>query len=449
MNGAIQITIPKKLLSLAFMLISALVLVVMGSGGASAISQPQPSATAFKWATVQSGASRPYNYLGRLSYDGRYLMFRSNSSLFVPGDTNNSYDVFVKDLQTGDIQRANVSNSGAQYTDGDNAAAMSPSGRYVTFVHTVSSVDQTYVRDLTNNTTTLASSDSSGTYANLGSTLAVSDNGKVLFFSASHTLPSFISSATPNTYTFIKDISSGAVSQVPFIDPTGNGDSWQDFEPGTFSGDGNTVVFKAFDSTTNYRTISGIGNAIGQVVAINISGNSSVMVTGSYTHNVSQSTYYVPIPNGTISYDGRYILFAHDRHFLTSSSEATLYLTDTQTGAISPVDTIPSGRTQNGGVGVGTLTSISNDGRYVGFVSSATNLDAIYNPTRYTDSYGNVVGFSLYKRDMTATNPVMVANQIVAGANAMYAPGSSSFVFDTHENIDNADPDSSDLYIAQ
>src|SRR4051794_27035867 len=36
-----------------------------------------------------------------MSADGRYVAFYSSASNLVPGDTNNTPDVFVKDLQTG------------------------------------------------------------------------------------------------------------------------------------------------------------------------------------------------------------------------------------------------------------------------------------------------------------------------------------------------------------
>jgi len=54
------------------------------------------------------------SYEPSISADGRYVAFRSNASNLVADDTNGTYDVFVKDLQTGAITRASTDASGTQ-----------------------------------------------------------------------------------------------------------------------------------------------------------------------------------------------------------------------------------------------------------------------------------------------------------------------------------------------
>ncbi|WP_035841844.1 TolB family protein [Kitasatospora azatica] len=51
-----------------------------------------------------------------ISGDGRVVAFSSLASNLVPGDTNNNYDVFVRDLRTGTVTRVSVSSTGAQGT---------------------------------------------------------------------------------------------------------------------------------------------------------------------------------------------------------------------------------------------------------------------------------------------------------------------------------------------
>ena len=48
----------------------------------------------------------------RISGDGRFVAFASNAPDLVGGDTHDFFDVFVKDLQTGAIERVSVSTSG-------------------------------------------------------------------------------------------------------------------------------------------------------------------------------------------------------------------------------------------------------------------------------------------------------------------------------------------------
>ncbi|WP_030559987.1 TolB family protein [Streptomyces aureocirculatus] len=69
----------------------------------------------------------------RVSFDGRYAAFNSEASNLVPGDTNNTGDVFVRDLSSGTLTRAGVSDDGRQSTDGSWNAALSGDGGTVGF----------------------------------------------------------------------------------------------------------------------------------------------------------------------------------------------------------------------------------------------------------------------------------------------------------------------------
>ncbi len=49
-----------------------------------------------------------------VSADGRYVAFASRASNLVAGDNNNAYDIFVKDVKTGEIERVSVDNDGQE-----------------------------------------------------------------------------------------------------------------------------------------------------------------------------------------------------------------------------------------------------------------------------------------------------------------------------------------------
>ncbi len=76
----------------------------------------------------RSGNSEP-----AISDDGRFVAFYSDATNLVPDDTNDEFDVFIKDLQTGAITRVSISSAGAE---GDRASfkpSISPDGRFVAF----------------------------------------------------------------------------------------------------------------------------------------------------------------------------------------------------------------------------------------------------------------------------------------------------------------------------
>lgn len=71
-----------------------------------------------------------------LSANGRWLAFSSDSTNLVAGDTNAESDVFVKDLLTGATVRVSVDSDGNQGTGTSYGQAISPDGRFVSFEST-------------------------------------------------------------------------------------------------------------------------------------------------------------------------------------------------------------------------------------------------------------------------------------------------------------------------
>ncbi|MEA2000619.1 MAG: putative Ig domain-containing protein [Actinomycetota bacterium] len=69
----------------------------------------------------------------QLSHDGRYVSFVTKASTLVEGDTNEQFDVFVHDRQTGETRRVSVASDGAQANGWSTSAAISGDGRWVAF----------------------------------------------------------------------------------------------------------------------------------------------------------------------------------------------------------------------------------------------------------------------------------------------------------------------------
>lgn len=87
-------------------IILAAVPALLFSAGAQAT---QPDWSISIASVSQSGdAANDNSYTPSLSADGRYLAFDSVASNLVQGDANGSIDVFVRDMQTGQIERVTL-----------------------------------------------------------------------------------------------------------------------------------------------------------------------------------------------------------------------------------------------------------------------------------------------------------------------------------------------------
>jgi WD40 repeat protein len=84
-----------------------------------------------------------YSVNDALSADGRFVAFHSRATNLVPGDTNEVWDVFVHDRQTGITERVSVASDGTQ-ADSDSsypwARALSADGRFVAFASIASNL---------------------------------------------------------------------------------------------------------------------------------------------------------------------------------------------------------------------------------------------------------------------------------------------------------------------
>lgn len=130
-----------------------------------------------------------------ISADGRYVTFHSAATNLVTGDTNGKADVFVYDLQTGNITRVSVNTSGAEATGGGFDPAISGDGRYVVFMSTSGNLDPradeyggkdlVYLHDRQSGQTILLSVASDGSILTVGlfDQPTISNNGRYVAFS--------------------------------------------------------------------------------------------------------------------------------------------------------------------------------------------------------------------------------------------------------------------------
>ena len=129
-----------------------------------------------------------------VSSDGRYIAFYSDASNLVSGDTNLFRDTFVRDTQTNTTTRVSVSSAGAQSNDLSSDPAISATGRYVVFYSDATNLvsgdtnlfRDVFVRDRQVNKTRRLSVSTSGTQGNelssLGEGLVITPDGRFVVF---------------------------------------------------------------------------------------------------------------------------------------------------------------------------------------------------------------------------------------------------------------------------
>ncbi len=299
---------------------------------------------------------------GSLSADGRYVTFSSGASNLIAGDTNGTYDIFVRDMQAGTNIRVNVNSSGGQSSGDVGAPVISSDGRYVMFVSSASDLvagdtgyNDAFVHDTQAGTTRRVSVSSSGEQAN-GDTwgpAAISADGRYAAFRSDAT--NLVSgSSGPNV--FIHDLQTGSTTQAAV---TGLGDSFT-YWGLDLSSDGRYVTF---DSPAD-NIVSGDTNWVSDIfVADRQAGTTtrvSVDTSGSYNH---PDCYYT-----AINADGRYVAFYMEDGVTTRSN---LFVHDGDSGITTLVTPNSSGLSIPG-----SNPDFSSDGRYIVFDSDADDLVA-------------------------------------------------------------------------
>ena len=106
----------------------------------------------------------------QISDDGRHVAFWSNAEDLVPGDTNGQHDIFRHDRVTGETVRVNVSATGAQDDGGAEQPTISGDGRRVGFYSYATTLlpgdanglEDVYVKDVESGEVIRASRSSAG-----------------------------------------------------------------------------------------------------------------------------------------------------------------------------------------------------------------------------------------------------------------------------------------------
>ncbi len=323
-------------------------------------------------AGVQGNGTSTSNSPNILSSDGRYVAFQSDATNLVTGDTNGATDVFVRDLQAATTTRASVSSGGLQGNGQSSTPAISADGRHVVFASDATnlvagdtnSTTDIFVRDLVAGTTIRASVDSTGVQGNSYAQYpSISSDGRYVVFEslASNLVPG----DTNGTWdVFLHDCQTGATTRVS-VDSGGVQGNGASRYP-VISADGRIVAY--YSDASNL--VAGDTNNTTDIFVRDLQAGTTSRVSVDSAGGQSNSISYWP----ALSSDGRFVSFASFATNLVpgdTNGTGDVFLHDRLTGVTTLVSISATGVQ---GDNLAEASAMPGDGRFVLFGSAASNL---------------------------------------------------------------------------
>jgi Tol biopolymer transport system component len=312
-----------------------------------------------------------------VSADGRYVAFESFATNLVPGDTNGYFDVFVHDVLTGQTQCASVGASGTPSSTGSSGdPVISADGRFVAFGSnaddlapgTAGPFDKVFVRDLVTGQTLLASVGVGGALPNNVSAYpAISGDGRYIAFAS---LATNLVLGMPYSQNFNVFVYDQVTQSTVLVSADANGSPGNDYSGAgvgavAISSDGRYVAFDS--SATNL--VPNDTNGMTDIFVRDLLTNQLTRVSEGFASVQANGDSFGP----SISAGGRFVAFMSDATNLVNGDTngwVDIFVHDRQTGINTRASVSISGGQADS---LSYWPSISDDGRYVAFESSASN----------------------------------------------------------------------------
>ncbi len=363
------------------------------------------------------GQGNSWSDAASISADGRYVAFYSEASNLVAGDTNQAQDVFVRDRQSGQTLRVSVDSSGAQVNGSSFFPAISADGRFVAFTSYADSLvpgdtnmkADTFVHDMLTGETTRVSVDSNGAQADDESfTLppAISGDGRYVAFSSVAT--NLVAGDTNGkSDIFVHDRRTGQTTRVS-VSSAGAQANDASYFP-ALSADGRYVAFESAAS----NLVPGDTNARLDIFVhdLQTGATTRASVSSSGVQGNDDSEF------ASLSADGRYVAFLSYATNLVPGDvgfASDIFVRDMQSGTTTCASVNSSGVFGNSD---SMAPVISANGRYVAFASGASNL-VPGDTNQATDSFVH----DLFTRQTTRVNLDSSGSQSAGDAGNIARP---------------------------
>ena len=358
----------RRTLSAMVFVVAAALAVGLSPAGAASVTETLRVSVNVSWmGTDTNGGS----YSPSISADGRFVAFHSAASNLIVNDTNNFSDVFVYDRSTDSTRRVSVSSTGAQGNAHSFNPSISADGRLVAFQSganftegDTNSTDDVFVRNRSTHTTRRVSVSSTGELGNgASSNPSISADGRFVAFYSSAT--NLVASDTNKSMdVFVYDRWTHTTRRIS-VSSTGRQANGASYQP-SISAHGRFIAFYS-DATNLVGTDSNSRSDV--FVFDRTTGTTrriSVSSTGKQGNNDSA--------NPAISADGRFVAFYSDASNLVGADTNALrdvFVYNRSTHTTRRVSVSSTGTQGDGG---SANPSISAHGRFVTFVSIASNL---------------------------------------------------------------------------
>jgi hypothetical protein len=310
------------------------------------------------------------SWFSKVSYDGRYVVFSSTASNLVSSDSNDYYDVFLRDTVNGTtelISQATAGTQGNQWSGGDSGLDISRDGRFVVFSAAASNLVagdtgnrmDVFVRDRKLNTTTMLSVSASGTQGNGDSQFpAISCEGTHITFNSSSTnlVPSDTNGATDVFY--VDRLAGFAITNITTAGNDVSGGS-------SISCSGEIIGY----TTAATNLVSGDTNNRLDVLAYDVNSATTELISKSTSGALGNDNSSFP----SVSADGRYVSFQSSSYTLATNSNSlnNAYMRDR---IANTTVQITKRNATNNVMQNAERPAISGNGRYVVYDSGDTGL---------------------------------------------------------------------------
>jgi Tol biopolymer transport system component len=314
-----------------------------------------------------------------ISGDRRFVVFSSDASNLVPDDTNEAFDVFVRDLELGVTERISVGPGGVQADARSFRAEISTNGHFVTFTSQASNLVpgdtngrvDIFLYDRMRGATERISVSGDGTEANgdsVGSSLSA--DGRFVAFASSAS--NLVAGDTNNRNdVFVRDWMLGTTERV---NVGSDGSQTQDNSIGwSISADGRFVGFGSQAPNLVPGDTNGVVDVFLRDRMLETTQRISVSSDGT---QADQPSHAVPLINA----NGRIIGFsAQATNLVPNDTNAwfDMFVRDVTSGVTTRISVSSDGVEGNGESSTDSIGSgISADGNLVTFTSAASNLVA-------------------------------------------------------------------------